>query len=184
MQSILMSINPYWWNLIKSGEKTIEIRKSKPIVKDDEPFKCFIYETEKGFGVGAVVGEFICKKCVLLDYDSIAGGYWGNGDFKYVDYYDDQLKSFKNSRMTKDELMYYSHGRRIYGWFISELKVYEKPIPLNKFYKFRCRDKYKSPEECPNNKYNVATERTQITCSYGNCLIPLSSPPQSWYYVI
>ena len=128
MQSILMSINPYWWNLIKSGEKTIEIRKSKPIVKDDEPFKCFIYETEKGFGVGAVVGEFICKKCVLLDYDSIAGGYWGNGDFKYVDYYDDQLKSFKNSRMTKDELMYYSHGRRIYGWFISELKVYADKV--------------------------------------------------------
>ena len=43
MKSVLISIQPKWCELIASGKKTIEVRKSKP--KLDVPFKCYIYCT-------------------------------------------------------------------------------------------------------------------------------------------
>ncbi len=39
-----MSIKPKWCKLIASGEKTIEVRKTKP--KLNTPFKCYIYCTK------------------------------------------------------------------------------------------------------------------------------------------
>lgn len=44
MKSVLISIRPEWCDKIASGEKTIEIRKSKPKLKP--PFKCYIYCTK------------------------------------------------------------------------------------------------------------------------------------------
>ena len=41
MKSILLSIKPKYVELIASGEKTIEVRKSRP--KLETPFKCYIY---------------------------------------------------------------------------------------------------------------------------------------------
>ena len=44
MKSVLISIQPKWVNKIASGEKTIEVRKTRP--KLETPFKCYIYCTE------------------------------------------------------------------------------------------------------------------------------------------
>ena len=44
MKSVLISIKPKWCELIASGKKTIEIRKTKP--RTDTPFKCYIYCTK------------------------------------------------------------------------------------------------------------------------------------------
>ena len=44
MKSVLISIQPKWCELIASGKKTVEVRKTKP--KIDTPFKCYIYCTE------------------------------------------------------------------------------------------------------------------------------------------
>lgn len=44
MKSILISIKPKWCELIASGKKTIEIRKTRP--KLETPFKCYIYCTK------------------------------------------------------------------------------------------------------------------------------------------
>ena len=41
MKSVLISIKPKWCELIANGEKTIEVRKTKP--KLETPFKCYIY---------------------------------------------------------------------------------------------------------------------------------------------
>ena len=43
-KSVLFSIKPKYCELIASGKKTIEVRKTKP--KLDTPFKCYIYETK------------------------------------------------------------------------------------------------------------------------------------------
>ena len=43
MKSVLISIKPKWCEKIASGEKTIEIRKTRP--KLDTPFTCYIYCT-------------------------------------------------------------------------------------------------------------------------------------------
>ena len=43
-QAVLISIRPKWCEKIISGEKTIEVRKTRP--KMDTPFKCYIYCTK------------------------------------------------------------------------------------------------------------------------------------------
>ena len=44
MKSVLISIRPMWCELIASGKKTIEVRKTRP--KIETPFKCYIYCTK------------------------------------------------------------------------------------------------------------------------------------------
>lgn len=89
MKSVLISIQPKWCELIASGKKTVEVRKTKP--KIDTPFKCYIYCTNSkkeflqsrnnvlfycenrdfigGHGCGwyqrlngKVIGEFVCDR--------------------------------------------------------------------------------------------------------------------------
>ena len=45
MKSILMSIRPEWARKIFDGEKTIEVRKTRPLI--DMPFKVYVYCTKK-----------------------------------------------------------------------------------------------------------------------------------------
>lgn len=47
MKSVLMSIAPKWCELIANGEKTIDVRKTKP--KIETPFKCYIYCTKEKY---------------------------------------------------------------------------------------------------------------------------------------
>lgn len=44
MKSVLMSIQPKWCELIASGKKTVEVRKTKPNL--ETPFKVYIYCTQ------------------------------------------------------------------------------------------------------------------------------------------
>lgn len=44
-KAVLISIQPKWCELIASGEKTLEVRKTSP--KLEPPFKCYIYCTNK-----------------------------------------------------------------------------------------------------------------------------------------
>lgn len=46
MKSVLISIKPKWCELIASGKKTVEVRKTRP--KIETPFKCYIYQTVGG----------------------------------------------------------------------------------------------------------------------------------------
>ena len=43
-KAVMLSIRPKWCEKIASGEKTIEVRKTRP--KLETPFKCYIYETQ------------------------------------------------------------------------------------------------------------------------------------------
>lgn len=43
MKAVMISIRPEWCKKIMSGEKTVEVRKTKPNLKT--PFKCYIYCT-------------------------------------------------------------------------------------------------------------------------------------------
>ena len=40
-KAVLISIRPKWCEKIANGNKTIEVRKTRP--KMDTPFKCYIY---------------------------------------------------------------------------------------------------------------------------------------------
>lgn len=51
-KSVLISIRPKWCEKITSGEKTIEVRKTRP--KLDTPFRCYIYCTVEMAGYDAL----------------------------------------------------------------------------------------------------------------------------------
>lgn len=62
MIAVLISIRPKWCEKIISGEKTIEVRKTRP--KMDTPFKCYIYKC----GNGKVIGEFLCDEISNINF--------------------------------------------------------------------------------------------------------------------
>lgn len=70
MKAILMSIQPKWCYLIAHGDKTIEVRKTKPKLKP--PFKVYMYCTK-----ARILGELImCKSnenSKLFGYGSVVG---------------------------------------------------------------------------------------------------------------
>ena len=159
MKSVLISIRPEWCDKISRGEKTIEIRKSKP--KLLPPFKCYIYEakainhqkivvdldgvyrTVYAKGRGKVIGEFICDRIEYMDMDSVGVGFLENDNFNYI------ADLGWNTGLTLGELINYTEGKRFYGWHISNVVIYDKPKELNSFY----------------------------------CRKALARPPQSWLYV-
>ena len=172
MKSVLISIHPKWCDLIASGKKTIEVRKTRP--KIETPFKCYIYETkarldmptfvdEDGHvictGRGRVIGEFVC-----------------DGIYQNMSY------DCEQSCVSVSELRKYANGKPLYGWHISDLKIYDKPRELSDFYvhKYDRRDYCDGcvHHECPVTEYPccecLKDERNRAY---------LYRPPQSWVYV-
>ena len=128
MKSVMLSIQPKWVEKIVNGEKTIEVRKSAP---KEVPFKAYIYETkgatempwvdEDGHfiykGRGQVIGEFICDKVMFLTPLGLRG----------FEMRDEILKSIC---LTNDDLNAYGGLKTLYGWHISDLKIYDTPMLL------------------------------------------------------
>lgn len=158
--AVLISIKPKWVNLILSGKKTIEIRKTIP--KLTPPFTCYIYES----GTGCVVGEFLCDK---IDF-----GYEWQGDF--VSYISGlHTPDFYGKSQIDPYLLrkYVGYGS-FFTWGISSVKEYDTPILLSAF-KVACKQK-KPCNECQlwnNGRYQIP----------GCALVNIEKPPQSWRYV-
>lgn len=84
-----------------------------------------IYKTRK-----KVIGEFVCDKIVKYDYQVIAcAKYEVNGA-----YVKEELRYNAGACLTSEEMFFYSKGKPLYGWHISELKIYEKPKELREFF--------------------------------------------------
>ena len=155
MKAVLISIQPKWCELIASGKKTVEVRKTKP--KLETPFKVYIYETqgrtetpfvdENGHhifkGRGQVIGEFVCD--FIAQYD------WLELDDDCELYEDVQMACLSS----KEILDYLGEGKYLYFWHISDLVIYDKPKELSEF------------NHCGvNYHFNP----------------PITRPPQSWCY--
>lgn len=119
MKAVLISIKPKWCDLIRRGRKTVEVRKTCP--KLEVPFKVYIYETmDGGRGSGLVFGEFVCTGFDV--FRPIGKGI--------------SIKRFPalyESCLTLDEIVKYAQGEPVYGWQISQLKLYEEPLKLEDF---------------------------------------------------
>ena len=178
MKCVMLSIQPKWCELIASGKKTVEVRKTKP--KIDVPFKCYIYETqgrtetpfvdEEGHhilkGRGQVIGEFVCDDVIDLWY--LPKEYYGKPAGTFEEFICD------NSCLSFDELLKYANGKHAYGWHISDLVIYEKPKELIDFYV------WKKCNSCRDTGYE------STACCYDeDCKVPsvITRPPQSWCYV-
>lgn len=142
MKSVMLSIKPKWCELIASGRKTIEVRKTRP--KLETPFKCYIYCTKefyrKGDGYfqgkyyGKVIGEFVCNK---IDRLAVCGYDNRNTELLRVDdnltAYDLDYDYLNKCQLSLDNLKKYSNGSGLYGWHISDLVIYDKPKEISEF---------------------------------------------------
>lgn len=63
MKSVLISIRPKYCELIASGKKTVEVRKTRP--KIETPFKCYIYCTKPSKAHQTICG------CMVLNSDEL-----------------------------------------------------------------------------------------------------------------
>lgn len=169
-KAVLISIRPKWCEKIVSGEKSIEVRKTRP--KLETPFKCYIYCTlpkyphedfiatdypnPQFYGGGKVIGEFVCDEII-----SIAGAGRISSDIA------------RPTCIEPAELHRYLGAANGYGWHISELKIYDAPKELSEFRRV-----------CPNDLYCESCAmywNNGGTCGNGGLL--LKRPPQSWCYV-
>ena len=165
MKSVLIPIHPKWCELIANGKKTIDVRKTKP--KIETPFKCYIYCTNiknlplkeyvkihsKTCGTVdewscKVIGEFVC--------DSILS----NCEMANADIAEQQGK------VKREDLFKYANGKELYGWHISDLKIYDEPKEL---------DFFRKPIECHRGKQR---ENCQ-----GCWDCEMKTSPKSWCYV-
>ena len=139
MKSVMLSIDPKWCKLIASGKKTIELRKTKPRL--EIPFKCYIYCTGfkyfYSFGGGKVIGEFVCENIQTYAADYFIGDEMPDGTIRdkpvegeyayWIPYQDRTCLSYA-------DILEYGQGKTLYGWHISDLKLYDKPKELSEFF--------------------------------------------------
>ena len=182
MKEVLISIQPKWCELIASGKKTVEVRKTKP--KLETPFKCYIYCTKgdslnylrksffdnvnkfwvdnNAFGAnvaranGKVIGEFVCN--AIISHCEMA-----NADIAEI-----------QGCIKREKLLEYSNGKELFGWHISDLVIYDKPMELSEFKQVKAIRGYHKREESFAEKL---LHSTRLEVNF------LKRPPQSWCYV-
>ena len=203
MKSVLISIRPEWIEKIASGEKTIEVRKTAPKevpfkayiyctkdkpylyrIDDDNNFeltntlrpKTYEYVKDYNEQNGKVIGEFICDKIDeyafhdgLTEFNSMGlpSRIYGS----YLIFVDE----YKSMCLSYDEVKDYGKGKTLYGWHISDLKIYDKPKELSEFW---------------GRKNCIAAATVECWNCFATCLEiegkhyqPLTRPPQSYMYV-
>lgn len=175
-KAVLISIRPKWCEKIARGEKTIEVRKTRPNL--ETPFKCYIYRTKgtvphiiNGKWVkmeigGTVIGEFTCGRIYELETRSPGGSYYVKGENQPT-----TNAVARQSCLSLRDMHEYLKAAKGYGWHISDLEIYDTPKELSAF-KRTCTIEADC-FACPYYDY------TKVNC-VGR---PISRPPQNWCYV-
>lgn len=173
-KAVLISIRPKWCELIASGKKTIEVRKTRP--KLETPFKCYIYCTKPSFeyedfialedgrfiygGGRKAIGEFVCDRIIDWHYIPDPDESADPGSMAY----DVLTVDGEKTCLEYDEFEDYGKGAPLYGWHISDLVIYDEPKKLSEF---RRHD--------PTYDFSVFGE---VCRTYS-----IQRPPQSWCYI-
>lgn len=189
MKSVLLAIQPYYvfliiarimgWDITQ--EKTIEVRKDYP--KDsawDKITHIYCSKNRKSFNripkqyqpfmeklLGKVIGKFVCDR--IYSYPWEGYGYY--------------FKRYKEACLTADELNEYGYKNGkyglnrlpyLYGWHISDLKIYDKPKELGEF-----------KTTCKLFKKRLCGLRVLCGEQKGICdgTKRFTIPPQSWCYI-
>lgn len=181
-KAVLISIRPKWCEKIVNGDKTIEVRKTRP--KMNTPFKCYIYCTlpkyphedfiatdyprPQFYGGGKVVGEFTCDRIDWITHI----GYTGIPNLVETRICDaatmrtSPVGGLLNAACLTPKMLndYLAWGDG-YGWHITDLRIYDAPKCLFEFWAERlCR-----------------REPSVFGC--GECCDCDKRAPQSWCYV-
>lgn len=182
MKKILLLVHPKYCKLIFNGEKTIEVRRSRP--KLEPPFEVLVYETKGqfiksvkgacttyGYGRGKVIGSFICDKIEKINIQAqinttLSERWTFNG-------------IAKQACLTAEQLKEYLNGGTGYGWHITEPKLFDKPKEFYELYAPCKKNKQTADENCKGCVYAYkGTTTGEIYCDNA-----LNRPPLSWCYV-
>lgn len=194
-KAVMLSVRPKWCEKIASGEKTIEVRKTRAKLKT--PFRCYIYCTIGGqdlnipisqerlmrdyletgsmkslncpLGNGKVIGEFTCERIVPITYDG--GRLWcpTNAAFSPA------------TCLSQAEIIAYIGDKgRCYGWHITDLRIYDVPRELSEFWR-SCPEYSELSTNCLVCE-NVCGDSDETDCNTDG-RIYLRRAPQSWCYV-
>ena len=190
-KAVLISIRPKWCELIASGEKTIEVRKTRP--KLETPFKCYIYCTKPSFphedffvfdagtdkaktfyGGGKVIGEFVCDKIDAYEYEycthpEIGMDYDCGDNWFCIDDAD-----LEKACLTYKEFRDYAGNKDVYGWHISNLVIYDEPKRIFDFVRPACERVSDCGAGCSYWCGSLRRCMRNYTVLF---------PPQSWMYV-
>ena len=205
MKAVLISTRPKWCERIASGWKTVEVRKTRPNIAT--PFKCYIYCTMPNTkdphqlleihgsdgkirkANGKVIGEFVCSHIEPLKPALEPYGIY--------DIDDDYLM---RTCLTHDAFWKYGNGATLYGWHISDLKIYDKPKELSEFWAYNEGLHKRHDTETDFCCYDATDENGEALTDCGeayndilNCYRcweewsgwchHVTRPPQSWMYV-
>ena len=201
-KSILLSIQPKWCELIASGRKTIEVRKTRP--KLETPFKCYVYRTKSKDELFEVMKDG--------DADYCGDIYHGKTAFlkRYSKYHDyicdgkvigeftcDEISVFSrpaehsmfpwdydHACLKQKDIEDYAAGKTIYGWHISDFLLYDKPRELDSFHT-TCPE-YGKPDitdKCRKCKHLYTNENDMCVECDVEGERALTKPPQSWCYI-
>ena len=174
MKAVLLSIQPKWCELIASGKKTVEVRKTKP--KLETPFKVYIYQTlhrehnGRTYSDGKVIGEFVCDDITKILNFITHFGVEGRSEC--------ELNTIARCSCLDymDMLGYFGADKDGYAWHISDLVIYDKPKKLSEFWSAdKCP--YASKDGCTYKYHCFRAGQTK------RCGDTLTRPPQSWCYV-
>lgn len=198
MKNVLISIKPYWVFLIIAKtmgwaidkQKTIEVRKTFP--QDDEwnkVVKIYCTKDKKSFNfipkeyqpfmekfLGKVIGEFVCNQIddITIISTPMMEYIQANGKAS--------MTINSDACLDIDELSEYANGKTLYGWHISDLKIYDEPKELEAFTIFCDANK----KRCANCKHYLF-DNDDLNGYRRWCDVchrkPLTRPPQSWCYV-
>lgn len=184
-RAVLISIQPKWCEKIADGEKTIEVRRTRP--KLETPFKVYIYctagnlqyETQNGMfcrmsGGREVIGEFICDK--IYEVAPRWKEYIVLGENKGT-----TNEIARASCLSFDDMKAYLGEANGYGWHISKPEIYDHPRKLNEFW--FPPELYCERERCGGCPYDQVADvngEYSYDCEWKR---PLKRAPKSWQYV-
>ena len=83
-KAVMISIRPKWCEKIASGEKTIEVRKTRP--KLETPFKCYIYCTQASVRYQTICGCHVLNSDELYRHPEQGIKHGDSIELKYLGY--------------------------------------------------------------------------------------------------
>ena len=125
MKAILMSVHAKWCAKIMNGDKTIEVRKSKPNV--DLPIDVYIYCTKSNY-LGFISNRYIGKVVAKFTLNKV----------EEIDKYQSMNPLYTlPACLTANEWCDYLGEKVGYAWHISNLEIFDKPKELSEFYQYK-----------------------------------------------
>lgn len=120
---------------------------------------------------GKVFAKFTLNKVVEINYNTV------KSDYDFVPF----------TGLYKKDAVKYANGKRLFGWRIDDLVIFDKPKELSE-YKTQCKEYFEEDWDCGNCEYSY-TEYSGMDCPpYSECkcngLKPITKPPQSWQYMV